>query len=72
MMVNYGMVLNLIATVLILGAALLLQWPGIVAAAVALVVALVVELLYLQHVTQRRRQVPLWPWQRSEMTAGGK
>ena len=59
--VNLGMAVNLTVTGLVLLGALLLRWPGILGAALALTLALVGELLYLQWATQRLLSEPLWP-----------
>jgi hypothetical protein len=45
--VNVGMGLNVLATVIVLGSGMLLRWPGISTAALALSVASLVELIYL-------------------------
>jgi hypothetical protein len=47
--VNVGMGINLIVTVLVLLAGLVGQWPGIATAALALMLALVAETLYLVY-----------------------
>jgi hypothetical protein len=45
--INVGMGLNVLTTIAILGGGMMLQWPGIGTAAVALSVASLVELIYL-------------------------
>lgn len=51
--VNFGMAINLIVTAIILFSGLMLAWDGIVTAAIALIVALVLEVLFLLWRTQK-------------------
>ncbi len=52
--VNEGMFVNLGITALLLFLTVLLRWPGLIAAAIALNVALFVELLYLLWRVQQK------------------
>jgi hypothetical protein len=56
--VNWGTVINLAVTAVVLAAGVLLNVPGIPAAAVALTLALVIELAFLW---QRTRQILAMP-----------